>query len=86
MMKLPSVILETGDVTLLAGRRRDRTMSQGAQLVPNRQGNGASAEPPGSVTHCRPLTSRTAGECISRVEPTSIMVMCHVNIGRNIEN
>lgn len=47
MMKLPSVILETGDVTLLAGRRRDRTMSQGAQLVPNRQGNGASAEPPG---------------------------------------
>lgn len=45
-MKLSFVILETGDVTLLARRRRDGTMCQGTQLVPNRQGNGASAEPP----------------------------------------
>lgn len=45
-MKLSSVIVETGDVTLLTWRRRDGTMTQGTQLVPNRQGNEASAEPP----------------------------------------
>lgn len=85
MMKLPSVILEAGDMTLLAQRRRNGTMSQGAQLVPGK-GTGLRLNLRGSMTHCRPLTSRTASECLSRVEPTSIMVMCHMEIGRNIKN